>query len=139
MNIHCSIYDINLGRDVGSDQIPLIFRVAHSNIKYPGRPPHQTMIFDYHGSDWPLYVYVVSSLLLPLPTTPETSDHAEDLQDVISTSITTAMPLAIPTKKFQVTDLHLPPPILVLIHQKRRLCHLLLRDWDCEPLGNEYK
>lgn len=96
VDIQHCIYDIHLRLDVSSDHIPLIFRVAHGHVKYPDCSP------------------------------PETPDQLEALQDAISTSITTAMSLAIATKEVRVTDLRLFPPTLALICQKRRLHHLLL-------------
>lgn len=47
--------------------------------------------------------------------------------------------LAVLTKNVHITNLRLPSPILALIHQKRRLRRLFLRDWDFEHLRHEYK
>lgn len=64
-------------------------------------------------------------------------EQVEALQGAISNSIITAMLLAIPTRK-SISPIS-PPPVLALIRLKCRLCCLLLRDWDCKHLHNEYK
>lgn len=117
----------------------LVWTVVHGHMKYLDLKPRLSTVTYFRAADWLSYWFAVSSVLYPLPSSPNTPAQTDIVACEITDAIKTTMAVVTVACEDRATRSRFPPHILALIRKgKRWTRRQFVRHRDCEHLLAEY-
>ncbi|XP_031350558.1 uncharacterized protein LOC116176218 [Photinus pyralis] len=116
-----------LGTTITSDHLPLLVRTNFS--PPPALPPTVIYKKDFSRANWKVFAQHITENIQPHPSL-ETPQDVDSAVDTLTTTISDAVSIAVPTKPHHLYRQKLPDRILNLIREKRRVFRQYLRSRD---------